>query len=265
MATEGGNVCPGCGEANRPQALMCRRCRRSFLGPRVDPPKEPTLWEQGVRAAPVVSGGRFAGLGSRKRSDSPLAFAGVVVALVALLSGALPLPVRTGPVGSITLGLLAVAMGVRGAGFHGFGVAAILIGGIVALFTTVLLVVVVHAQPSVVEPFPPPAGYGFVAERTPPGVHIYDSTTLRGDAAVARQAIPTVLAYYGARFIPPTWTVVKVDQYDIWVRRPGADDYLAITVSVSDTRWDGSTELPTLTLSITAVPCSDLICGSPAP
>jgi hypothetical protein len=263
LATGSSPVCPQCGKTNRSQVLVCKYCGHSFIGPRIHSPREPTPWEQGVR--PSVPRARLArNRRSRPRPDHPVAMAGTLLALALLISGAPPLSVlHLGLIPTMVLGLLAVAMGAYGAGFSGFGISAIVIGGLVTVFSLGVLILVNRAQPSLAEPIPPPPGYGFVLQPDTYGpVHLYASTRFMGDAAEARKAVPIVLAYYAERLRPPQWTVLRSDSSSLWVRRTGSNSYLAFLVSggiVSPPH--GGPPVPTLVVQVTAVACTPYVCG----
>ena len=127
------------------------------------------------------------------------------------------------------------------------------------------LILINRAQPSLAEPIPPPAGYGFVLQPGTYGpVHLYASTRLMGNDAEVRRAVPIVLAYYAERLRPPEWTVLKSDPYILDVRRRGSNTFLDFQVSdglVSPPH--GGPPVGTLVVQVTAVPCSPLACGGP--
>jgi hypothetical protein len=263
---EDGPVCPDCGTKNRPMTLYCKACHHSFLVPRTTPapptrPDQLTPWEQGVRVATQRKGlsQRF---GGHHRPDHPLAMVGAVLAVGVFILDALPGPlqiIRLDPVSLLVVGLVAVVLGLQGAGFQGYGIPAIVVGGLMAGSAAFSLALIGTSRPTLAAPVPPPEGFGLrpVSQPVSPGMHVYTSTTLLGDEAGAKAAVPAVLAYYRDRLEPPDWIAVSFTDDSLEYTKRGSNQLLYISAYEGLIPDDRGNEIATLILQIQSVRCPD--------
>jgi hypothetical protein len=165
-------------------AVTCIRCHESLLGQRVAEPPDPELWR--TLAAP-----RTRGTGATRRWRDPFGVVGTIgvglIGIVWLLSyvneirWTLPMLV-----GGLCVVIVGVALAVRGSGYEGLGIVALVLGAIVGigLVTRILFAVGPAArindpspprsESTFQEPVPPPPGHGFVIDDSAgPGVHAY--------------------------------------------------------------------------------------------
>ena len=200
--------CSNCGKDVKPQAINCGACGHSLLGQAIH--SEQPGWRS-LMAIEIprvrVRGSIFQGFRRNPNSFTASTLA-IAVFVLLLIEWVYPTRLIT-PGYALLLGVITVGLGMLLAGPRGWGIACLVLGGLLVA-TSILPFAVEVRTPHVHEPISPPSGFGFeMVKGANPAIHEYRATAYDGRPDAADQAEPRVMAYYLTELQSAGWKLVN--------------------------------------------------------
>ncbi len=165
---------------------------------------------------------------------------------------------------ALLLGVITVGLGMLLAGPRGWGIACLVLGGLLVA-TSILPFAVEVRTPHVHEPISPPSGFGFeMVKGANPAIQEYRATAYDGRPDAADQAEPRVMAYYLTELQSAGWKLVNhsaiAGYYRADFTKTGRG---SIEVIVHEGFPNSGHHVLTLILDVEAVNCAGRTCVVP--